>query len=581
MPPRAKPTRTTATTAASPKPDLQNEQVQGTGDTHPTEPKSQTAKAVTSKKTAAKQAAGPVSAETGMGTVDTHSNAETLDTHSKAATKTKDTAATVAGSKKASPKKAATPGTVEGTVDTHQTKTNSTKQAASLRLAKAELKRLDWICQQLLATDHVDPRQQLLSKHEKMASNPFRFMRGSAGLFYADLQQGVLKLPASIAQWPLTMVQGDCHLSNLGLFTEEGSSGDLVKFGPNDFDDACIGHAGWDLLRLSLSFILAVRYCRAVQQGELDDAETRDALPKQALADDNDIRSALLQLQQSYRRTSMKIIEDPEVRYHAITDFDKDHVLKPLLKKAIARSLKGDKFWSHSSLAKQVDLNQLPLRFKDKPGKLQRPDATQLQVLREVFAPYAGDYIHDIVLRLGAGTGSLNMQRYYLLVGPAQITSKDDLTLCYLVEVKQQRSAAPLAFFSELSPMNRLSPAHLTVDCQRQMLRRPDLVLDELQWDGNHYLVRSLHHANVDIEPADVVSAKALWQYADACGQAMALVHNRGDRRSIRFAKAVAATPEQDWQQLVTNIWQYAAQQQRDCALLQQQLQQTRGRGVV
>lgn len=442
-------------------------------------------------------------------------------------------------------------------------------------LNKADSSRLRWICQQLLATDHVDPRQQLLSKHQKMASNAFRFMRGSAGLFYADLQQGSLQLPPSIEQWPLTLVQGDCHLSNLGLFTEEGSSGDLITFGPNDFDDACVGRAGWDLLRLALSMILAVRYCTAVQQGAIADRDTASALPSQPLANDSDIRSALQQLLQNYRRTCLRILDEPDVRYQAIADFDKDHVLKPLLKKAIARSLKGEKFWSHSSLAKQVDLNQLPLRFKDKPGKLQRPDATQLQVLREVFAPYAGDYIHDIVLRLGAGTGSLNMQRYYLLVGPEQLTSKDDLTLCYLVEVKQQRGAAPLAFFADLNPMNRLSPAHLTVDCQRHMQRRPDLVLDELQWDGNHYLVRSLHHANVDIEPADVVTAKALWQYADACGQAMALVHNRGDRRSLRFAKAVAATSDSDWQRLIEEAWRYAAQQQRDCELLQRQLQQT------
>lgn len=456
-----------------------------------------------------------------------------------------------------------------------QTAQQSARKPAKTALNKADSNRLRWICQQLLATDQVDPRLHLLSKHEKMASNAFRFMRGSAGLFYADLQQGTLQLPPSVEQWPLTLVQGDCHLSNLGLFTEEGSSGELISFGPNDFDDACVGRAGWDLLRLALSMILAVRYCTAVQQGQIADRDTANAVASQLLASDSDIRSALQQLLQSYRRTCLRILDEPDVRYQAIADFDKDHVLKPLLKKAIARSLKGDKFWTHSSLAKQVDLSQLPLRFKDKPGKLQRPDATQLGILSEVFAPYAGDTIHDIVLRLGAGTGSLNMQRYYLLVGPAEIRGKDDLTLCYLVEVKQQRGAAPLAFFAELNPMNRLSPAHLTVDCQRHMQRRPDLVLDELQWGDQHFLVRSLHHANVDIEPADVVTAKALWQYADACGQAMALVHNRGDRRSVRFAKAVAATSDHDWQRLIEEAWRYAAQQQRDCELLQRQLQQT------
>jgi len=439
-------------------------------------------------------------------------------------------------------------------------------------ISKAQAARLQWICQQLQATDHVDPRQQRLSKHEKMASNAFRFMRGSAGLFYADLHQGVLQLPSSIAAWPLTMVQGDCHLSNLGLFTEEGSHGDLIKFGPNDFDDACVGHAGWDLLRLSLSYLLAVEYCQDVQQGLISDDDTLAALGDSTIANDAEVDAALQQLLRSYRQTCEQISADPEQRYTAITHVDKTHVLKPFFKKAIARSLRGDKFWTHSSLAKNVDISRLPLQFQDKPSRFTRLDASQTATLKHAFAPYAGDFVHDLVARQGAGTGSLNMQRYYLLVGPEHIQHKDDLTLCYLVEVKQQRAAAPLAFFAELSPMNRLNAAHLTVDCQRQMMRRPDIVLDELQWQGEHFLVRSLHHANVDIEPADVVSAKALWQYADACGRAMALVHNRGDRRSTRFADAVCNTPTEAWQQLIEHAKGYAKQQQLDCQLLSRQL---------
>lgn len=443
-------------------------------------------------------------------------------------------------------------------------------------LKKADKQRLAWICQQLAGTDLQDPRQTVLAKHEKMASNAFRFMRGSAGLFYADLHQGLLSLPETIAQWPVTMVQGDCHLSNLGLFTEEGSSGDTIKFGPNDFDDACVGRAGWDLLRLSISLILAVRYCRDVQRGLLQDSDTLAQLPSAELATEQEIRAALTQLQHSYLHTCQQIASEPEQRYRAITSVEKSHVLRPFFQKATARSLQGDKFWSHSSLAKYVKLDQLPLRFQAKPGKLQPLSEAQVSELRQQFAPYAGDYIHDIVARHGAGTGSLNMQRYYLLVGPKEIQQRCDLTLCYLVEVKQQRSAAPLAFFAELSPMNRLDPAHLTVDCQRQMLRRPDLVLDHVEWQGQHFLVRSLHHANVDIEPADVVTATALRHYADSCGRAMALVHNRGDRRSVRFATAVLNTAASDWQQLIEAALAYAAQQQQDCQLLGWQLAQTR-----
>ena len=91
--------------------------------------------------------------------------------------------------------------------------------------------------QQLIAefirTDQVDPSQQLLAKHQKMALNPFRFLRGSSGLFYADIQSGVLQLPAALLQQvPLTAVMGDCHVSNFGFFTEDGSYGERVIFAP-------------------------------------------------------------------------------------------------------------------------------------------------------------------------------------------------------------------------------------------------------------------------------------------------------------------------------------------------------------
>ena len=56
----------------------------------------------------------------------------------------------------------------------------------------------------------------------------------------------------------------------------------------------------------------------------------------------------------------------------------------------------------------------------------------------------------------------MNLQRYYLLVGPAAVgpagdASNADLALCHVVEAKQQRRSAPLHFFAELSPVNQLN----------------------------------------------------------------------------------------------------------------------------
>lgn len=432
--------------------------------------------------------------------------------------------------------------------------------------------RTEQIIDELQRTDHSDPRQARLAKHVKMAANPFRFLRGSSGLFYADIARGLLAFPPAFTALPLTAVTGDCHLANFGFFSEEGSYGDLIIFGPNDFDDACIGHAVWDLSRFIVSLLLAADYCEGVLSGRYandDDIKTSGLL----CASQADALAAGLAFLQAYQRCCQQISADPELRFQVQDDFPKQHLLKPYLKKAIRRSPVGSDFLQKSSLAKAVDLTQLPLRFKNAPHKFSRLDTARYQELLAAFAPYVHDDILDIVTRQGAGTGSLNMQRFYLLVGPAQINDTADLSLCQLVEVKQQRRSAPLAFFADLSPVNRLNDAHLTVDCQRLMQRRPDLVLDEVWFEGQHYLVRSLHHANVDLDPQDIClhpddPATAMAQYAQACGHALALAHNRADRRSTRFASAAVSALQTHSNALLAACQQYAAQQRVDCQLL-------------
>ncbi|MFC4656341.1 DUF2252 family protein [Rheinheimera marina] len=430
---------------------------------------------------------------------------------------------------------------------------------------------------ELARTDHCDPAQlPALAKHQKMAQQPFRFLRGSAGLFYLDIKTGVLAIPAALQQWPLTTVVGDCHLSNFGFFTEEGSSGERVIFAPNDFDDACVGQASWDLSRFMVSLLLAADYCRGVLSGAYPNEEGLVLDGLQA-ATEAQAAAALHAFLNAYRQQCKAIVAEPELRYSALDDFPKSHVLKPLLKKAIKRSAKGDDFLRKSTLAKLADLSVQPLQFKQDARKFTRLPAEEYQAVSHSFRPYLNDHILDLVSRQGAGTGSLNMKRYYFLVGPAAIESEDDFSLCHVVEAKQQRDAAPLYHFPELSPVNRLNAAHLTVDCQRQMQRRPDLVLDEHYFNGAHFLVRSLHHANVDVDPetvclGEVDVAAQLRDYATACGQALALCHSRGDRRSFRFEQAVVDSLPEVAAQLVESCQAYARQQAEDCRLLQQLL---------
>ncbi|REL26271.1 DUF2252 domain-containing protein [Thalassotalea euphylliae] len=425
----------------------------------------------------------------------------------------------------------------------------------------------------LQQTDNALPSEGI-DKHKKMATSPFVFFRGSAPLFYADIQAGTLTLPAPLNTLPLTTIMGDCHAANFGFLTEEGAHGDTVIFSPNDFDDACLGHASWDLARFITSLFLTQHHCQGVKAAEIGAEKDYSSKPVVSSAAATAAASAFLT---RYLETCQQCLASPQTRYQALTEFDEQHLLHKHLVKAQSRAANGATFYSKSALAKAVDLTDEGICFAHLPEKFERLTDDEYQAIHTKFRPYVDDHIHDIVARLNAGTGSVNMGRYYLLVGP-QEAAQSHLSLCHIVEVKQQRHAAPLAYFPKLSPINQLNAAHLTVNCQRRMQRSPDLVLDEVEWRGQHWLVRSRHHAKVGIKPEHIglgkkaVHKHGFSQYAQACGQSLALAHCRGDRRSTLFEQAVVEVLPSAQGELIDVCQRYAQQVQADTKALETML---------
>jgi hypothetical protein len=439
--------------------------------------------------------------------------------------------------------------------------------------------RRDLIRAEFSRVDGVDPGAgQPIDKHRKMAASPLRFLRGSAQLYYADLAGGALRLPlALLSRVPPTRVMGDCHVSNFGFLTEEGSHGGTVVFCPNDYDDACMGHAAWDLARYITSLVLAADYCRGVLAGRYRSDEVDDPIELTA-ATEIDALDAGRAFLAAYIDTCRESVDDPARHDSALTDFPKGHVLRKPLKKARRRMAGGRDFTTKSTFAKEVEFRNGRRRFRNRPERFAALDPARAQQVHQAFRPYVDDDVLDLVLRLGAGTGSVDLERFYLLVGPEDSAGDADLPLCHVVEIKQQRLASPLRHFPDLRPENRLDPAHLTVDCQRRMQRSPDLVLDEAVWEGKHWLVRSRHHARVGIDPEDIALAKQqpgerLAEYAAACGEALALAHARGDRRSTRFEAAMAGVLVDEADALLDGAGGYAARVVADRRLLQEMLQ--------
>lgn len=438
-------------------------------------------------------------------------------------------------------------------------------------LIERELSRVDGSC----------PGQgEPLSKHRKMAANPFRFLRGAAQLYYADLKSGMLTLPADLCESVrLTAILGDCHMANFGFVTEKGSHGGSIIFTPNDFDDACIGHAAWDLTRFATSIFLAADFSRGILDGRYRSDEVDDPAGLAAPTDE-EARDAAQAFLKRYRKTCKAIVEDPRNRRKVVGDFSKGHVLYGALKKARRRSIGGRDFEEKSTLGKAVEIGPKGPRFRNRPGRFKRLDAATARSIRSAFRPYVDDAILDIVARQGAGTGSVNADRYYLLVGPRESATVEDLALCHLVEVKQQRVAAPLHAFPGLDPQNTLNPAHLTIDIQRLVQREPDLLLDEVEWKGVHWMVRSRHHARVDMDPEEIClskgkSGRGLKHYAEACGEVLALAHSRGDRRSVRFETSIAEALKSCGNELIAAAETYTVQTAEDCRTLNRILKDT------
>jgi len=400
-----------------------------------------------------------------------------------------------------------------------------------------------------------------LTKHKKMVNSPFQFLRGSAPLMYRDLASHLITLPESLLNIPLTTIMGDCHTSNFGFLSEEGSHGETVVFSPNDFDDACFGHASWDLFRFLVSLPLA--HTEAAQIQAESECEKLKAKP---LANEQQIHSAQQAFLKAYIETCERSLQKKNDSQTALTEFSKGHILYKRWQKALTRVVGGEAFMTKSTLAKEVDLVQW--RFKQNPDKfIPLPDDIYENLYMQ-FRPFMDDEILDIVMRHNAGTGSNNLGRYYVLVGPSQ---PYDAAKTHIVEIKQQREAAPIKYFPKLSVNNSLSAAHLTVNCQRKMQRRPDLILDDAIWQDQHWLLRSRHHARVGIDSEHFMLGRraaekgGVIQYALSCGEALALAHMRGDRRSVDFQKAIVAILPQQQRGLINAANKYVRQVKSDC----------------
>jgi uncharacterized protein (DUF2252 family) len=89
-----------------------------------------------------------------------------------------------------------------------------------------------------------DP-ERLAMKYRALRDNPFSFLRGTCHLFYDRLAESGFDVAA-----PAVWCCGDLHLENFGSYKGDNR---LVYFDINDFDEAALAPASWELVRLAAS----------------------------------------------------------------------------------------------------------------------------------------------------------------------------------------------------------------------------------------------------------------------------------------------------------------------------------------
>lgn len=132
----------------------------------------------------------------------------------------------------------------------------SDTQTGAERRGEQILQVFDTTFGELLAADPAAFRV----KFRKMAGSAFAFYRGTACLFYSDLERERHGGPYLDERTGRVWIHGDLHAENFGTYMD--ANGRLV-FNVNDFDEAYVGPFTWDLKRFAASVAL-LGYAKAL-----------------------------------------------------------------------------------------------------------------------------------------------------------------------------------------------------------------------------------------------------------------------------------------------------------------------------
>jgi len=350
-------------------------------------------------------------------------------------------------------------------------------------------------------------------KYEAMTENAFRFYRGTCHLFYEDLANAEA-LPLS----PLVWICGDLHIENFGSYKGDNK---LVYFDLNDFDEALLAPASFELSRMITSIFIAF--------------ESLEIEPEKAL------KMAQLFVK-NYCATLSKakaISIDPRTAKGIVCEFltsaDQTSEKELIKKRTVAKK------------------NKIALSLEDERHfKVDKKLRHELKshINEWISTSNDGPYnykVKSIIFRV-AGTGSLGVKRYLFLLKSTNTKNK------YLfVDMKQARPSSVLPY-TTVQQLQWPSEADRVITIQKRMQNVSSALLSTTVFREESYVIQELQPVK------DTIKFKLLkdeyrdiYQVIDdmAALTASAQLRSGGIRGSAIIDELEAWGTDQQWQDTV------------------------------
>ncbi|MFI6940998.1 DUF2252 domain-containing protein [Streptomyces sp. NPDC050418] len=347
-------------------------------------------------------------------------------------------------------------------------------------------------------------------KFRKMAASAFAFYRGTACLFYRDLEREQHGGPFLDDRTGRVWIHGDLHAENFGTYMD--STGRLI-FNVNDFDEAYVGPFTWDLKRFAASVAL-IGYSKA-----LSDAQITELVTIYAAA----YRERIHQL-----ATGAKDDEVPP--------FTLDTAEGPLLKALRdARSLTR-----FSLLDSMTEIRDWERRFAPGGGSIELDAATRykvlaafdgyLETLPESSLARPDSYrVKDVVGRRGIGIGSAGLPSYNILLEGNSDALENDV----VIYLKQAQTPAVSRHITDQAISSYFQhEGHRTVISQRALQAHADPWLGWTELDGAGQLVAEVSPYAVDLDWSDIDDPEQIAAVVADLGRATATMHAAADDES-------------------------------------------------